>query len=108
MREEVAAGDMWLGNRDPRVTQAEWDRRKRELQFLRDPLEVATFVKQELAKGKAKEMLQLVRMASHSMQAVVSWNHIIDHFMKKSMVSTNEGMKLHNVNEAIKTFNEVC
>lgn len=108
MREEVSSREMWLGKRDPRISQAEWDRRKRELQYLRDPLEVAAFVKQELAKGKAKEMLQLVRMASHSMQVVVSWNHIIDHFMKKSTVSTNDGMKLHNVNEAMKTFNEVC
>ncbi|KAL1609872.1 hypothetical protein SLS60_001537 [Paraconiothyrium brasiliense] len=75
------------------MTPAEWDRRRRELQHLHDPLEVAAFVKQELAKGKTKEMLQLVRMASHSMQVVVSWNHIIDHLMKTSV---SEAMKVYN------------
>jgi pentatricopeptide repeat protein len=96
MRREAASGEMWLGKRDPRMTGPEWDRRRRELQHLHDPLEVAAFVKQELAKGKTKEMLQLVRMASHSMQVVVSWNHIIDHLMKKTSVS-----------EALKVYNEV-
>ena len=95
LRNEVSSGEMWLGKRDPRMSQAEWDRRKKELQFLHDPLEVAAFVKQELAKGKSKEMLQLVRMASHSMQVIVSWNHIIDHLMKT------------NVNDAMKIYNEV-
>ncbi len=73
-----------------------WDRRKRELQYLRDPLELALFVKQELRKGKAKEMLQLVRMASHSMQCIVSWNHVVDHLLAVGRVS-----------EALKVYNEV-
>ncbi|KAJ4349964.1 uncharacterized protein N0V89_008585 [Didymosphaeria variabile] len=90
---EVASGEMWLGKRDPRIPPAEWDRRRRELQHLHDPLEVAAFVKQELAKGKTKEMMQLVRMASHSMQVIVSWNHIIDHLMKTSV---SEAMKVYN------------
>lgn len=96
-REErgVAAGEMWLGKRDPQMSESEWKRRKKELQYLHDPLEVAVFVRQELAKGKHKEMLQLVRMASHSMPVVVSWNHIIDHLMKTS------------VSEAMKVYNEV-
>lgn len=94
MRNE-GKNEMWLGKRDPRMTQGEWDRRRKELMFLHDPLEVAAFVKQELAKGRIKEMLQLVGMASHSMQVIVSWNHIIDHMMKT------------NVNDAMRTYNEV-
>lgn len=87
---------MWLGKRDPRVTDADWNARKRELQYLRDPLEVAAFVRKELDKGKYQEMLQLVRMASHSMQVIVSWNHIIDDCLARERVS-----------EALKIYNEV-
>ncbi|KAL5388382.1 hypothetical protein DPSP01_002957 [Paraphaeosphaeria sporulosa] len=102
LKNEVASGEMWLGKRDPTITQAEWDRRRRELRHLRDPLEVAAFVKQELAKGKMKEMRQLVRMASHSMQVVVSWNHIIDHLMKQTRVS--EAFKVYNEMKKIGQF----
>jgi pentatricopeptide repeat protein len=86
-----------LGRRDPTISETDWNNRKRELRHLQDPLELATFVSQELRKGRATEMLQLVRMASHSMQCVVSWNHIIDHFL------ANE-----KVNDALKVYNEVC
>lgn len=76
---------------------SDWERRKKELRHLQDPLELATFVAKELRKDKATEMLQLVRMASHSMQCVVSWNHIIDHYLAKE-----------RVNDALKVYNEVC
>ncbi|KAJ4304981.1 hypothetical protein N0V90_000509 [Kalmusia sp. IMI 367209] len=94
LEKSESVGEIWLGKRDPRISQAEWDRRRRELQYLHDPLEVAAFVKQELAKGKSKEMLQLVRMASHSMQVVVSWNHVINDLMTKERVS--EALKVYN------------
>jgi pentatricopeptide repeat protein len=85
-----------LGRRDPSMTDSEWNRRKRELRYLQDPLELATFVRNELKKDKPDEMLQLVRMASHSMQCIVSWNHIIDHYLAKE-----------RVNDAIKVYNDV-
>ncbi|CAO2647813.1 Nn.00g087350.m01.CDS01 [Neocucurbitaria sp. VM-36] len=85
-----------LGRRDPSMSVSEWERRKKELRHLQDPLELATFVWRELRKGKATEMLQLVRMASHSMQCIVSWNHIIDHYL------ANE-----RVNDALKVYNEM-
>jgi pentatricopeptide repeat protein len=88
--------DMWLGKRDPRIPKAAFDARRRELRWLKDPLEVAAFVKKELGKDKATEMLQLVRMASHSMQVVVSWNHIVDYYLAKERVS-----------DALKVYNEV-
>jgi hypothetical protein len=86
-----------LGIRDPSVSERDWNLRKRELRYLQDPLELATFVKKELWKDKPTEMLQLVRMASHSMQCIVSWNHIIDYFLAKE-----------RVNDALKVYNDVC
>jgi pentatricopeptide repeat protein len=86
-----------LGSRDPEVSERDWMLRKKELRYLQDPLELATFVKKELWKDKPTEMLQLVRMASHSMQCIVSWNHVIDYFLAKG-----------KVNDAMKVYNDVC
>ncbi|KAF1836217.1 pentatricopeptide repeat protein-like protein [Decorospora gaudefroyi] len=83
-----------LGRRDFQVSDSDWNRRKRELRHLQDPLELATFVKNELRKEKVEEMLQLVRMASHSMQCIVSWNHIIDYYLAKERV--NDALKVYN------------
>lgn len=76
------------------MTPQERTARTKELQYLKDPLEVANFVKKELGKDKAKEMLQLVRMASHSMQCIVSWNHIINYHLERERIS--EAMKVYN------------
>lgn len=86
-----------LGRRDPSMSERDWENRKRELKHLRDPLELAAFVRRQLGKDRPTEALQLVRMASHSMQCIVSWNHIIDHYL------ANE-----RVNEALKVYNDVC
>jgi pentatricopeptide repeat protein len=83
-----------LGRRDPAISEQDWNNRKRELRHLQDPLELATFVKSELRKGRSTEMLQLVRMASHSMACVVSWNHIIDHYLARERV--NDALKVYN------------
>lgn len=83
-----------LGAPDSSMSATDWNNRKRELRHLQDPLELADFVRQELGKEKSTEMLQLVRMASHSMQCVVSWNHIIDHYLAKERV--NDALKVYN------------
>jgi pentatricopeptide repeat protein len=83
-----------LGRRDPAVSEQDWNNRKRELRHLQDPLELANFVKAQLRKGKGAEMWQLVRMASHSMECIVSWNHIIDHFLAEERVG--EALKVYN------------
>jgi pentatricopeptide repeat protein len=83
-----------LGRRDPQISDSDWNRRKMELRHLQDPLELATFVRNELGKDRVEEMLQLTRMASHSMQCVVSWNHIIDHYLAKERV--NDALKVYN------------
>jgi pentatricopeptide repeat protein len=83
-----------LGRPDPSISERDWNNRKRELRHLQDPLELAHFVKNELRKGKEAEMWQLVRMASHSMQCIVSWNHLIDHYLSKERVG--EALKVYN------------
>lgn len=83
-----------LGARDRTMSDRDWENRKRELRHLQDPLELANFVKRELRKDKMTEMVQLVRMASHSMQCIVSWNHIIDHYLAKERIG--EALKLYN------------
>lgn len=88
---------MNLGKRDTRMSEIDWNRRKRELRYLQDPLDLAQFVKAELNKDKVVEMKQLVQMASHSMACVVSWNHIIDYYLAKE-----------KVNDALKVYNDVC
>ncbi|CAI6340259.1 unnamed protein product [Periconia digitata] len=95
---DLKAGDMWLGKRDGSIPAAEWNARKKELQWLKDPLEIATFVKKELRKDRADEMLQLVRMASHSMQVIVSWNHLIDYHMFHGKMSA--AMKIYTEKRA--------
>lgn len=92
--EDEESGEIWLGHRDPRISQSEWTARRNELRFLKDPLEVANFVRKELQKDKVNEMVQLVRMASHSMKVVVSWNHIVDYYMAHERIS--EALKLYN------------
>ena len=92
-REPVAL-NRWYGRRDPAMSQQDWDRRIKELQYLADPLELATFVKAQLGKDKVTESLQLVRMASHSMQCIVSWNHIIDYQLAKG--KTAQAFKIYN------------
>lgn len=85
---------MKLGKRDSTMSETDWSRRKRELRFLQDPLDLAQFVQAELKKERVGEMKQLVRMASHSMACVVSWNHIIDHYLAKSKVG--DALKVYN------------
>lgn len=87
---------MKLGKKPLGMSDTDWNRRKRELRYLQDPLDLAQFVRAELNKDKVDEMKQLVQMASHSMACVVSWNHIIDHYLAKSQVSN-----------AIKVYNDV-
>ncbi|KAL6706594.1 hypothetical protein ACN47E_005350 [Coniothyrium glycines] len=83
-----------LGSRDASVSGYDWNRRKKELRYIQDPLELARFVKQELKKDKVSEMVQLVNMASHSMECIVSYNHIIDHLLATRKVK--EALKLYN------------
>lgn len=83
-----------LGRKPLGMSDTDWTRRKRELRYLQDPVDLAQFVRAELNKDKVDEMKQLVQMASHSMACVVSWNHIIDHYLAKSQVG--HALKVYN------------
>ncbi|KAK7712739.1 hypothetical protein SLS57_007693 [Botryosphaeria dothidea] len=68
---------------------------KKELQWLGgDPLQLAESVRRKLSKGEEEKTVDLVRFASKDMDCVVSWNHLIDHFMSKGQV--NQSLKLYN------------
>ncbi|KAF2743075.1 hypothetical protein M011DRAFT_481035 [Sporormia fimetaria CBS 119925] len=68
--------------------------RKSELKYLTDPKELAEFVRKSLEKDRDTEMLQLVRLASRSMQCIVSWNHLIKHTLSMGRVAL--ATKLYN------------
>ncbi|OCK78978.1 hypothetical protein K432DRAFT_276254, partial [Lepidopterella palustris CBS 459.81] len=70
--------------------------RVEELRWLKDPLELANYVRSRLKKDKHVEMIDLVRMASSQMECVVSWNHLLDHTLAKGHVTS-----------AVKLFNEM-
>jgi hypothetical protein len=89
-----SANLMKLGKKPLGMSDTDWNRRKQELRYLQDPLELAQFVRAELNKDKVEEMKQLVQMASHSMACVVSYNHIIDYYLSKSQVRS--ALKVYN------------
>ncbi|EKG20040.1 hypothetical protein MPH_02671 [Macrophomina phaseolina MS6] len=63
--------------------------------FGEDPLQLAESVREKLAKGGDEaKTIDLVRFASKSMECVVSWNHLIDHYMAKG--SVKQALKLYN------------
>ena len=66
------------------------------LKNMDDPYQVAQHVRQILGKGSYDEALLLTQTASRSMNAVVSWNHLIDYNLE------NQQLK-----QAIKLFNDV-
>lgn len=76
---------------------AHFKSREMELRYAEDPVVLAKFVQERLAKGYEKEMLDLVRLASkRGINCVVSWNHIINYQYKHG-----------NVSNAYKIYNEV-
>lgn len=73
--------------------------RKRNLEkelawYGKDPLRLANSVKKRLDKGRDAEVLDVVRLASKTMDCTVSWNHLIDHYMARGHV--NQGLKVYN------------
>jgi hypothetical protein len=66
---------------------------KKELEWLRDPLKLATHI-QKILKKDVDKALALVRLASKDMQCTVSWNHILNHHL--AHVGPNSAWKLFN------------
>ncbi|KAL8789222.1 MAG: hypothetical protein Q9195_006931 [Heterodermia aff. obscurata] len=60
----------------------------KELQYLGDPLKLAKNTLQLLEQpGQDGKAMDMIRMASKSMQCIVSWNHMIDFYMSKGRVT---------------------
>ncbi|OTA93069.1 hypothetical protein M434DRAFT_73704 [Hypoxylon sp. CO27-5] len=77
------------------VSPREWAAQK-QLQYLKDPLHIADYVKKTLAKGDFEEAALITRKASKDTKVVVSWNHLIDYHLRHD--------RLH---AAIKLYNEM-
>jgi len=69
---------------------------RKHLQYLKDPVKLADFVRDSLRKDEYETTLEVVRSASKSIQCTVSWNHLIDYTLTKG-----------RMNAAIKIYNEV-
>jgi hypothetical protein len=69
---------------------------RRNLKFLKDPLQLAEHVRKSLRDDNFDITLETVRAASKDVQCTVSWNHLIDWQLSKG-----------RMNAAIHTYNEV-
>ncbi|WPH02797.1 Hypothetical protein R9X50_00566500 [Acrodontium crateriforme] len=67
---------------------------KKELEYLGDPLKLADHVNYTLRCQKPEKALELCRLASRSMQCVVSWNHLINWHMQNG--SVKDAMSFYN------------
>ncbi|KAI0393653.1 hypothetical protein F5Y17DRAFT_431284 [Xylariaceae sp. FL0594] len=76
-------------------SKTDWAVRK-ELEYLKDPVDVAYHVRAVLKKGQFEHAAHLTRIATKSMDVVVSWNHLIDYQLRKD-----------SIHHALKLFNEM-
>lgn len=57
-----------------------------ELRWLGDPLKLAVYIKDILAKNAIEKACELVKLSSNRIECTVSWNHLIDWAMQKGKV----------------------
>jgi len=69
---------------------------RKHLQYLKDPVKLADFVRKSLRSNEFDTTLEVVRSASKTLQCIVSWNHLIDYTLSQG-----------KMNAAIKIYNEV-
>jgi len=69
---------------------------RKHLQYLKDPVKLADFVRKSLRSDDFDTTLEVVRSASKTLQCIVSWNHLIDYTLSQG-----------KMNAAIKLYNEV-
>ncbi|GAB7363136.1 hypothetical protein MBLNU230_g3424t1 [Neophaeotheca triangularis] len=67
---------------------------KLELRYLKDPMKLADHVHYTLRCEKPDKAVDLCRVASRSMECIVSWNHVIDWNMKRNRIP--EALKIYN------------
>lgn len=88
------------------VTDARSDNKKRsdrsikavrkQLDYIDDPWVLGKHIEGLLARDKFDDALTMVELASKKIQTTVSWNHLIDHLLKKQQMK-----------KAMATFNNV-
>lgn len=77
----------------------------KEMQYLGDPLKLATNTLQLLMQpGQDEKARELVRVASKSMECTVSWNHLIDFYMGQGRVA----MAMTTYNDVSTRPSEFC
>ncbi|KAI1771282.1 hypothetical protein F4818DRAFT_209259 [Hypoxylon cercidicola] len=82
--------------KSPKVSKSrEWAALK-QLQYLKDPLHIAAYVKKTLENDNFEEAALITRKASKNTKVAVSWNFLIDYQLQRD--------KLH---AAIKLYNEM-
>jgi len=81
-------------------SKVDWAVRK-ELQYLKDPVDAAYHVRAVLKKGDFEHAAHLTRLATKTMNVVVSWNHLIEYQLGKD--SIHHALKLYNEVSARKT-----
>lgn len=69
---------------------------EKELVWLKDPFKLTEHIKFTLRNNDPDKALDLCRIASKSMDCVVSWNTIVDFYMQR-----------YNINDAMKVYNEM-
>lgn len=65
-----------------------------ELRYLKDPLKLEQHIKYTLRCDKPDKALDLCRLASKSMDCVVSWNRVIEWLLNKNKI--NDALKVYN------------
>lgn len=59
---------------------------QKQVDYIHDPWVLGKYIEDLLAKDKVDEALRTVEFASKKLEATVSWNHIIDHLLKKQQI----------------------
>lgn len=69
---------------------------RKQLDYIDDPWVLGKHIEGLLARDKFDDALTMVELASKKIQTTVSWNHLIDHLLKKQQMK-----------KAMATFNNV-
>ena len=67
-----------------------------EIRWLKDPVKLANHTVKLLQGDNFEKALEMVRLASNTVECTVGWNHLIDYEMSKARVAN-----------AVKLYNEV-
>ncbi|KAI1500472.1 hypothetical protein F5X99DRAFT_236176 [Biscogniauxia marginata] len=81
------------GYRRSKLSPVEWAAQK-HLQYLKDPLHIAEYVKRAISNGQFEEALLVTKKASRNTKVTVSWNHLIDYQLRHDRI--HAAFRLYN------------